>query len=346
MRPHSGKHQVERKDQSGIVAAEQRLVTAPPRKRAKLNHTVAGGDDVAVDKFVSVAANLIDLTGEPDAKFISELRALYSKYHAARPATKEEEEEEEEEEEAEEAEDEEDEEEEAEADEEEEENVEEEEENVTSETQRLVDSHEREMEVHQATYGQQYPDFHQRVGFVSYAAWCVQCGKRRLNVVCSMPRSTERCSFCNRWRDPADPGRPSAPDYDPAEPMEDCPSPARTQTGFEGWNPNALLRAGILMSIVGLEEWKEMPPVTDVVPEEATWLSVAQHDQSFLASEALSEALATAHYARLYDVTLSTHSESVPDYDPAEPMEDCPSPARTQTRFEGWIPCAHLRAEK
>ncbi len=92
--------------------------------------------------------------------------------------------------------------------------------------------------------------------------------------------------------------------------------------------------------------WKEMPPVTDVVPEEATWLSVAQHDQSFLASEALTEALATAHYARLYDVTLSTHSESVPDYDPAEPMEDCPSPARTQTRFEGWIPCAHLRAEK
>jgi hypothetical protein len=112
--------------------------------------------------------------------------------------------------------------------------------------------------------------------------------RTQLRMVCDMDRKFQICSACHGGRSVDNPLNPRLSDSDaPPEdcpdsdaPPEDCPSPTRT-IAYDG-NGNMMCGG----------------PLYDV-PEEATWPSEAQHDQSFLASEALTEALAIDHYAQL-----------------------------------------------
>ena len=100
--------------------------------------------------------------------------------------------------------------------------------------------------------------------------------RTQLRMVCDMDRKFQICSACHGGRSVDNTLNPRLSDAPP----EDCPSPTRT-IAYDG-NGNMMCGG----------------PLYDV-PEEATWPSEAQHDQSFLASEALTEALAIDHYAQL-----------------------------------------------
>jgi hypothetical protein len=114
--------------------------------------------------------------------------------------------------------------------------------------------------------------------------------RTQLRMVCDMDRKFQICSACHGGRSVDNPLNPRLSDSDaPPEdcpdsdaPPEDCPSPTRT-IAYDG-NGNTMCGG----------------PLYDV-PEEATWPSEAQYrdDQSFLASEALTEALAIDHYSQL-----------------------------------------------
>jgi hypothetical protein len=102
--------------------------------------------------------------------------------------------------------------------------------------------------------------------------------RTQLRMVCDMDRKFQICSACHGGRSVDNTLNPRLSDAPP----EDCPSPTRT-IAYDG-NGNMMCGG----------------PLYDV-PEEATWPSEAQYrdDQSFLASEALTEALAIDHYSQL-----------------------------------------------
>ena len=90
-----------------------------------------------------------------------------------------------------------------------------------------LESHLRAMEAHQRFYGE--ANVESDIPFVAFATWCWKCCNVRVRVVVDIPRHHQLCSFCSRSRNET--SRVTAPEYNSDAPLEDCPSPERTQIG-------------------------------------------------------------------------------------------------------------------